>query len=167
MPPVKTKRAYQRKKSRVSDMSLDEIQDKLRKRGIKPPSTFTREQLLELLDENNDEHLTNKNLDAQSITDLVNSVKALQKTVETQGETIQSLVRENSNSAVSSTMPTANTVTIDSVSEPVVNAPSVTSAYPVQTNSGTNFAVNPFTRISAGMFPHIQVVTPAIRKQIT
>lgn len=166
MPPVKTRRVNQRKKStisvgKVTEMSLNEVKEKLKTRGIKPPSSFSREQLMELLAENEE-----TNSDTQSIADLVNSVKVLQKTVETQGETIQSLVREKANSTTPSTTSTANTVTLDCVSEPVVNVQPATLASPVHSNFQNNLGSNQFTRISSGMFPHIQVVTPAIRKQI-
>ncbi|CAC5420092.1 unnamed protein product [Mytilus coruscus] len=62
MPPVRKKRVSS-KKSKKSDtpvvqnssnteLTFDEVKEKLRKQGIRAPSTLTKEQLLELLNEN-------------------------------------------------------------------------------------------------------------------
>ncbi|CAG2250314.1 unnamed protein product [Mytilus edulis] len=62
MPPVRKKRVSS-KKSKKSDtpvvqnfsnteLTFDEVKEKLRKQGIRASSTFTKEQLLELLNEN-------------------------------------------------------------------------------------------------------------------
>ncbi|CAC5415269.1 unnamed protein product [Mytilus coruscus] len=62
MPPVRKKRVSS-KKSKKSDtpvvqnssnteLTFDEVKEKLRKQGIRAPSTFTKDQLLELLNEN-------------------------------------------------------------------------------------------------------------------
>ena len=90
MPPRKTKSTYKRNSTITGnfvDLSLDEVRDQLRKQGIRPPPSFTKEQLLELLNENKE-----RDADLPSLNMVCAELKKLQQTVAAQGESIRSIV---------------------------------------------------------------------------
>ena len=105
MPSVRKKRVSS-KKSKKSDtpvvqnsnteLTLDEVKGKLRKQGIRAPSTFTKEQLLELLNENSGQDNTVMP-EIPALTQLTTSLNNMEQTVQNQGTLIQSLLVRESN----------------------------------------------------------------------
>ncbi|CAG2199079.1 unnamed protein product [Mytilus edulis] len=151
MPPVRKKRVSS-KKSKKSDtpvvqnsnteLTLDEVKGKLRKQGIRAPSTFTKEQLLELLNENSGQDNTVMP-EIPALTQLTTSLNNMEQTVQNQGTLIQSLLVRESNIS----------------SQP---------AFVSDINNGVHHDTGSYhtTKVSSGMFPHVQAVAPNVRKQI-
>ncbi|CAG2233323.1 unnamed protein product [Mytilus edulis] len=151
MPPVRKKRVSS-KKSKKSDtpvvqnsnteLTLDEVKGKLRKQGIRAPSTFTKEQLLELLNENSGQDNTVMP-EIPALTQLTTSLNNMEQTVQNQGTLIQSLLVRESN---------------------IISQPAFVS----DINNGVHHDTGSYhtTKVSSGMFPHVQAVAPNVRKQI-
>ncbi|CAG2242641.1 unnamed protein product [Mytilus edulis] len=152
MPPVRKKRVSS-KKSKKSDtpvvqnssnteLTFDEVKEKLRKQGIRAPSTFTKEQLLELLNENSGQDNTVMP-EIPALTQLTTSLNNMEQTVQNQGTLIQSLLVRESN---------------------IISQPAVVS----DINNGVHHDTGSYhtTKVSSGMFPHVQAVAPNVRKQI-
>ncbi|CAC5382412.1 unnamed protein product [Mytilus coruscus] len=152
MPPVRKKRVSS-KKSKNSDTSVvqnasnteltfDEVKEKLRKQGIRAASAFTKDQLLELLNENTGQD--NAIIpEIPALTQLTTSLNNMVKTVQNQGTIIQSLlVREANN-----------------ISEPAVVSERING---VLYDTGAHNT----TKVSPSMFPYVQAVAPNVRKQI-
>ncbi|CAG2257809.1 unnamed protein product [Mytilus edulis] len=151
MPPVRIKRVSS-KKSKKSDtpvvqnsnteLTLDEVKGKLRKQGIRAPSTFTKEQLLELLNENSGQDNTVMP-EIPALTQLTTSLNNMEQTVQNQGTLIQSLLVRESN---------------------IISQPAFVS----DINNGVHHDTGSYhtTKVSSGMFPHVQAVAPNVRKQI-
>ncbi|CAG2251366.1 unnamed protein product [Mytilus edulis] len=152
MPPVRKKRVSS-KKSKKSDtpvvqnssnteLTFDEVKEKLRKQGIRAPSTFTKEQLLELLSENSGQDNTVMP-EIPALTQLTTSLNNMEQTVQNQGTLIQSLLVRESN---------------------IISQPAVVS----DINNGVHHDTGSYhtAKVSSGMFPHVQAVAPNVRKQI-
>ena len=149
MPPVRKKRVSS-KKSKKSDtpvvqnsnteLTLDEVKGKLRKQGIRAPSTFTKEQLLELLNENSGQDNTVMP-EIPALTQLTTSLNNMEQTVQNQGTLIQSLLVQESN---------------------IISQPAVVS------DNGVHHDTRSYdtAKVSSGMFPHVQAVAPDVREQI-
>ncbi|CAG2200753.1 unnamed protein product [Mytilus edulis] len=78
------------------ELTFDEVKEKLRKQGIRAPSTFTKEQLLELLNENSGQDNTVMP-EIPALTQLTTSLNNMEQTVQNQGTLIQSLLVRESN----------------------------------------------------------------------
>ncbi|CAG2255290.1 unnamed protein product [Mytilus edulis] len=151
MPPVRKKRVSS-KKSKKSDtpvvqnfnteLTFDEVKEKLKKQGIRAPSTFTKEQLLELVNENSGQDNTVMP-EIPALTQLTTSLNNMEQTVQNQGTLIQSLLVRESN---------------------IISQPAVVS----DINNGVHHDTGSYhtTKVSSGMFPHVQAVAPNVRKQI-
>ncbi|CAG2199581.1 unnamed protein product [Mytilus edulis] len=125
-----------------TELTLDEVKGKLRKQGIRAPSTFTKEQLLELLNENLGQDNTVMP-EIPALTQLTTSLNNMEQTVQNQGTLIQSLLVRESN---------------------IISQPAFVS----DINNGVHHDTGSYhtTKVSSGMFPHVQAVAPNVRKQI-
>ncbi|CAG2256725.1 unnamed protein product [Mytilus edulis] len=125
-----------------TELTFDEVKEKLRKQGIRAPSTFTKEQLLELLNENSGQDNTVMP-EIPALTQLTTSLNNMEQTVQNQGTLIQSLLVRESNS---------------------ISQPAVVS----DINNGVHHDTGSYhtTKVSSGMFPHVQAVALNVRKQI-
>ncbi|CAG2206565.1 unnamed protein product [Mytilus edulis] len=125
-----------------TELTLDEVKGKLRKQGIRAPSTFTKEQLLELLNENSGQDNTVMP-EIPALTQLTTSLNNMEQTVQNQGTLIQSLLVRESN---------------------IISQPAFVS----DINNGVHHDTGSYhtTKVSSGMFPHVQAVAPNVRKQI-
>ena len=103
----------------------------------------------------NDNFVSNPNESA--IATLCAEVKKLQQTVQLQGETIKSLVEKTV---------TNNTIASNVQESAVNNSNTVVSTDNTIQPGSSGLQSSMPQRISTSMFPHIQTVSPAIRKQI-
>lgn len=150
------------KRKRDSSSCVD-LRNKLDGLGIKVPSSFTKSQLVSLLEENSAnvvqpsasncasyvtgepiDNSVSESLNPSMVKDLFESVKTLNETVQNQGEMINQLRNRDV------------TPPMDSLYSPQNVANVITRS--------TNFA--PGEKVSSNMFPHVQVVNAAQRQQI-
>ncbi|CAG2220367.1 unnamed protein product [Mytilus edulis] len=125
-----------------TELTFVEVKEKLRKQGIRSPSIFTKEQLLELLSENSGQDNTVMP-EIPALTQLTTSLNNMEQTVQNQGTLIQSLLVRESN---------------------IISQPAVVS----DINNGVHHDTGSYhtAKVSSGMFPHVQAVAPNVRKQI-
>lgn len=150
----------------ISKKSKEELKAELKVIGLNAPATFSRKQLLDLLNENSNRNsvpainqpssdhtdsVPNIGLETSNSTlrELSVAVKSLSETVKSQGEILKTVVdfqkkAEMGNTACSN----------------VIAAPAMEST------QGTTDFVNSTMKVSAGMYPHIQSVSHNQRQNI-